>query len=465
MQIHSIQILRGLAAFAVLVFHIRVTEAQLIAQAAGSELPLVGGLFANGYLGVDLFFVISGFIMVFVAGASPARPRVAAEFLFARFTRVYPIWWVFAAALSIYMIAIYGLYGLSEAGTPAIGKGIPQIEYLVKSFFLIPQADFPILAIGWTLVHEVHFYMVFALILLAPPRLRPWLLAVWAALVVAGSLMGLSAALPGTMLELATHPMTLEFILGAAAAYLVISERRWRPAILTAVAVFWLMLATFLHGEPTTFTLMWGRVLWFGLPCALLVYGFASLDLDERLGALVPPIVGAIVAGIIFQSGGLPFPIYESARLPVEFLAISAGAAVWLVLAGLGFFARWLSPGLRTMLALPARLANSGGVALGDWSYSLYLSHIFVLQVLKRIFPMLEDLPGGAGALFNVAGDGRLGNLVFVLACIVLSTVLAWLSYRFLERPMLQQFNSVRRTLFYRPHVRVRPLPVQAAVR
>lgn len=464
MKLHSIQILRALAAFAVLIFHIRASESQMIAAASGSEMPLVGGLFTNGYLGVDLFFVISGFIIVFVAGGSPASPRAASEFLFARLTRVYPIWWIFAALLAVYMLATYGLHGLSETGVPAVGRGIPPIEYLVKSFLLMPQPEHPILGVGWTLVHEVHFYMVFALILLAPQRLRPWLLAVWAGLVIAGSLMGLSAPIAGTFLQLATYPMTFEFILGAGVAYLVASGRRWRPALLTSVAVFWLMGATFLHPEPTTHTLLWGRVLWFGLPCALLVYGFASLDLGNRLGALIPPIAGALVAVIAFQSYGLPYPASEEARIEAGMTALAVGITVCLLLGALGVLLRRQASGLPPVMNLPVRMAKSGAVALGDWSYSLYLTHIFVLESLQRIFARLADLPGETGALFDVPGDGHLGNLVFLVVCIVLSTIVAWLSYRFLERPMLQHFNTARRALFRRPDTGVRPVPVQAAI-
>lgn len=464
MKLPSIQILRGLAAFAVLAYHIRNSEVQMIAAAAGNEVPLVGGLFTNGYLGVDLFFVISGFIMVFVAGATPASPRAASEFLFARLTRIYPIWWFFAAVLTVYMIAAYGFTGLSDAGVPAIGRGIPQVEYLVKSFLLLPQTDFPVLAVGWTLIHEVHFYMVFALILLAPPLIRPWLLAVWAGLVTAGALMGLTAPLPATFIELAAHPMTLEFILGAGAAYLVTSGRRWRPALVTAAAVFWLMFAACYHGAPETITLTWGRVLWFGLPCVLLVYGFASLDLDERLGVLVPPVIGAVVMAAVFQAYGLPYPGIASARLEASLIALAAGIAVFLVLAGLGILLSRGSSGLPAALTAPANLARSAGAALGDWSFSLYLSHIFVLQALQRIFQRLDDLPGGAGALFNVAATGRLGNLTFIIACVAGSTILAWLSYRFLELPMTRQFGKARRALFNRPEHRVRPAPVQAAI-
>lgn len=463
MKLHSIQMLRGLAAITVMIYHIRASEAQLIGPGT-TQGPLVGGLFTNGFLGVDLFFVISGFIMVFVAAASPASPRAAAEFLFARVARVYPVWWVFAGLMTVYMLLTYGFHGLGETGTPAIGRGIPPVEYLVKSFLLVPQPDHPILGVGWTLVHEVHFYMVFALILLAPARIRPWLVAVWGILVLAGALMGLSSPVAGTLLQLATYPMTLEFILGAGAGWLVTSGRRWRPALVSSIAIFWLVFAACAHTEITEWTLMMGRVLWFGLPCVLLVYGFASLDVDERLGALVPPVIGAAAAIAIFQTIGLPDPATAPARMEAAILATGSGAAICAFLAAIGLLAGRLGGGMPGFLTAPARAAKSGAVALGDWSYALYLSHIFVLQGLQRVFSRLEELPGGAGALFNVPADDRLGNMTYVIACIIGSIVIAWLAYRMIEQPLIRRTAGLRRRVFAGNAAGVRPAEIRAAV-
>jgi peptidoglycan/LPS O-acetylase OafA/YrhL len=463
MKLHSVQMLRGLAAITVMIYHIRASETQLIGPGPG-QLPLVGGLFTNGFLGVDLFFVISGFIMVFVAAASPASPRVAAEFLFARFARIYPLWWVFAALMTAYMLLTYGLHGEVEAGFAAIGRGIPPVEYLVKSFLLAPQPDHPILGVGWTLVHEVHFYVVFALVLLAPPRVRPWLVAAWGGLVLAGALMGLSSPIAGTLLELATYPMTLEFILGAGVGWLVTSGRRWRPALVSAIAVFWLVFAACAHAEVTEWTLSMGRVLWFGLPCVLLVYGFASLDIEGRLSALVPPVMGAAAAIAIFQTIGLPDPATAPARMEAALLAVGSGGAVCVFVAAIGLLSARLGGGMPGFLTAPARTAKSGAVALGDWSYALYLSHIFVLQGLQRVFSRLEEQPGWAGALFNVPAEGRLGNTAYVIACIIGSIVIAWLAYRMIEQPVIRGTSSLRRTLFSGNGAQVRPAEVRAAV-
>ena len=64
MKLQSIQILRGLAAMLVVVYHIRAMEMLAIGNNGLSETPFLNGFVTNGYAGVDLFFVISGFIMV-----------------------------------------------------------------------------------------------------------------------------------------------------------------------------------------------------------------------------------------------------------------------------------------------------------------------------------------------------------------------------------------------------------------
>ena len=64
MKLQSIQILRGMAALLVVIYHIRAMEILAIGKNGLQELPLLNGFISNGYAGVDLFFVISGFIMV-----------------------------------------------------------------------------------------------------------------------------------------------------------------------------------------------------------------------------------------------------------------------------------------------------------------------------------------------------------------------------------------------------------------
>ncbi len=469
MKLHSIQILRGIAAFLVVMYHIIATEKLAIAANGFTESTWVSGIWTNGYAGVDLFFVISGFIMVYVTGAAQAGRKTALAFFYARATRIYPIWWVFAALMTIYMVVAHGLLDLEGEGWSAIGRTQDTLPYLIKSFLLIPQAEHPILGVGWTLVHEMHFYVVFTAMMLAPRRIWPWLLAGWAAIVIAGSLAGLSAPVANDLPALVTYPMTLEFILGAATGLLVTSGRRFRPAIITLTATFWMIAALCLQGAETSQTLMWGRVLWFGLPAAALIYGFASLDVDGRLALLVPAGVSAAAIGLLFQ---LYYPAITSGKISVIYATIIAllaglaalGATLWA-----GYALGRSRPDILRSLYPVFGAIKTALVSIGDWSYALYLSHILVLVGLRRIFGAIAhflEIGGltGPAALFRLGRPGIIDNVFFMITAVTLALIVARISYRYIEKPLIRYFAKRRQTLFGETSKQMRPTEIRAAI-
>ena len=99
-KIYNIQSLRGIAAFLVLLSHLYTMEKNIWGD------QILSSAFRMGMSGVDLFFVISGFIMVYVTrnwnGGELYRIR---EFLFARITRIYPLYWF----VSLITLALYFL--------------------------------------------------------------------------------------------------------------------------------------------------------------------------------------------------------------------------------------------------------------------------------------------------------------------------------------------------------------------
>lgn len=296
MKLQTIQALRGIAAMLVVVYHAGALETVGIARGGSTETGLIGGLFASGFAGVDLFFVISGFIMVWVTRRTWSGLPESGDFLFARLTRIYPVWWAAAALALIYMWVSADARIMDTSGS-IVQPGTPGFDFILKSFLLIPQPDAPVLLLGWTLIHEVYFYLVFALILLLPRGLMPFALLVWGGVVVAASMAGLSTPFTQGLLTLAVHPMTMEFIFGAAVGLMVTSGLIWRAGVITLVSTLWLIAAIGLQGEPTHYTLQWGRVLEIGLPCAALVYGVSGLDAKGRLAWLVPALAGALAGG------------------------------------------------------------------------------------------------------------------------------------------------------------------------
>lgn len=376
MRLGTIQALRAFAAYLVVFYHIRGSEKVAIEANGGSESPLIGGSFTNGFAGVDLFFVISGFIMVYVTALRPESPGTVKDFLLARIFRIYPPWWVFAGFMATYLFIAYGV-PWDAATLSANGNNGPN--HLIRSFLLLPQQGFPILGVGWTLIHEMYFYLIFALLLFAPRKLLPAWLGVWALLVIGGAIAGKTAIYARDIPSLVFHPMTLEFILGGLMGWVFVSGVRFRPLALLILGSVSMMIALAIHPSPTPFTLKWGRVLYFALPCALMVYGAAGL-------------------GEHFK----------------------------------GTIAKWAE-------------------RLGDWSYSLYLSHVLVIagtskamSVFANILQVKLSAPESVANMFRLGAPGIADNLIFTVLAVTGATIVSALSFYLIERPTLKFLNRFR---------------------
>ncbi len=133
------QYLRGLAALSVLVTH--------ALQWPLTEINM--GLLKTGRLGVDVFFVISGFIITTIAGDGRIDPK---QFLVRRAFRILPAYWAATLLITILAVAIPSQFRTT----------IPTIEGLIKSLLFIPSLEpkAPLLLLGWSLNFEVFFYLL-----------------------------------------------------------------------------------------------------------------------------------------------------------------------------------------------------------------------------------------------------------------------------------------------------------------
>lgn len=446
MKLQSIQVLRGAAALLVVLYHARSLEMTGIASAGSLEKPLINGLFASGFAGVDLFFVISGFIMVWVTEATRNGPGTSSDFLFARLTRIYPVWWV-AAALGLLYAVVSGEFSLAPGASGPHGG--TALDFSIKSFLLIPQEGFPVLEIGWTLIHEVYFYLAFALILLLPRTFMNWALLLWGIAVVGASLAGLTRHIAHDILTLVIHPMTMEFIFGAAIGRLVTSRLIWRAGLITLASTLWLVAGIALQGEPGNYTLLWGRVLEIGLPCAGLIYGIACLDAQNRLAWLIPALAGAVAGGLVFQLYGLDPQSPLEARQGAVILALAVGAVAMLMVLWAGWLLGQARPGMLLATAPFWRTLHKLAARTGDWSYSIYLFHLFALGILQRLMSRVSaDSP--LAPYLRLGAPGILDNLVFLVAGLTAAIAAGWLGYRLIERPAGHAFGRLRRRLLGR---------------
>ncbi len=252
--LHNLQALRGVACLAVVVYHVAQAEA---GYGLGFN-PLRPARWL-GYAGVDLFFVLSGFIITATSRADLGRPAKLPRYLFRRVWRIYPTYWA-GVGLSAVLLA-------AATGAAGFGPG------LAADLLLLPRDELPqVVPVAWTLRYEMMFYLAFAALFLLPARAAVPALAGWAAAVAAA---GAAGQLPETPAgRMAASPFVLEFMAGALLAWW---PARWsgrQAAGLVLVAVAWVAVASALVYRPDPNwlpTASWPRVLVFGPPAALAV--------------------------------------------------------------------------------------------------------------------------------------------------------------------------------------------------
>jgi exopolysaccharide production protein ExoZ len=311
-RFEGIQYLRAIAALMVAYFHL---AGQVAAFTPALDAAVVD-LFSRG---VNLFFVISGFVMMVTSSdLTPGR------FMAKRVVRVVPLYWLLTGLVAALALAMPNLFRTT----------VLSPTYLVKSLLFIPysnpgqQGDLePLLAPGWTLNYEMFFYAVFAVLLFGKHRLlRAGI--IFGALV----LIGIEWA-PRSAFRLYCNPIIIEFWLG-----MVIGQ--YYRAIRLHPTVSLLLII----GGATALLQPWGNVYAISGSAACIVLGVCKFE-----------------------------PYMPKVR----------------------------------MLSM-----------LGDASYSIYLTHLFVFGVTRTIWK-----------------GGPIGFALFSMVAVI---GVSFVSYRLIERPFLR---------------------------
>ena len=273
-RIRSVQALRAIAAGFVVVNHATVLWQEKFDPGTPS--------WGNGNAGVDLFFVISGFIMV----VSSQRLRGATggwrQFAALRLVRIVPLYWALTAAKLAAILA-----------DPAVAlRTRPTAWNIVASFLFVPSRDAagdirPVLPVGWTLSYEMLFYALFALALYC---------GIDALLVVAPAMCALAAASAArTSASPAwttlADPIVLEFVFGVMVGQGFLRGRPSRNAapywlLLAAACLACLILIPISEQNNTMVAYSLQRVVLWGLPATALLA--TALGTERWLDRFLP---------------------------------------------------------------------------------------------------------------------------------------------------------------------------------
>ena len=194
-----LEAMRAIAALWVVLYH-----AQLATDAFIGSVQWPRETIANGYLGVDFFFILSGFIIAYSSSRSIQNGGRWIDYVISRVQRIY----VPYLPVGISMLALY--YFL-----PEVSQGQREFSAF-SSLTLLPQPDPPALSVAWTLVHEIIFYAIFSVVFVS----RGLLVAIGMLWVAAISVSALWDQDPVAGWWYFLNPINLCFFLGVGVFYL-----------------------------------------------------------------------------------------------------------------------------------------------------------------------------------------------------------------------------------------------------
>jgi len=328
-RLHALQYLRAIAALIVVYSHAAIQIGEWEAL-----LPYTGAY------GVDIFFVISGFIMVYIT--KPTDTPV--NFLVNRARRVVPLYWFFTLLMGVILFTLPSLFKTGEFSWLAL---LQSLFFIPHYSLQNPEFVWPIVAPGWSLNYEMYFYLLFAISLGFAQKFRVAFIAaaitlIWAIFNITGS----TAAIP----RFVADPTVFEFIAGMLLAL------AWKRGFELSNATAWVL---FLAG--------------FALATLAPESVQKTPDtIQHWLGISIPSTM--IVAGCLFI------------KVPV----------------------------------------SKFGLMLGDASYAIYLSHIFVLGALRAM------VPSDAAATASNAW-------LFVTASVVASTIVGVIAHFLIDNWLLRE--------------------------
>lgn len=320
-QYNSIQFMRGLAAITVVFMHIQMVK--------------------NGAFGVELFFCISGFIMMHTTERNSDR------FIIKRAIRIVPLYW----------LAIFATTAILIVAPNVFRTLVLEPEYLIKSLFFIPYfytgksgaTANSLVQVGWTLIMEVFFYLIFYIATKVSAKHRH---IISSAVLILMVLVGLFVESDNTFIRFYCQPIILEFIFGMV-SYKFLTKENLLPVSKSGRGI---CVAS-------------GLLIW------LFLFAEKYIPLLDDVDRFIKYGIPSFAVFILLFKG------LEGCKIPKPF------------------------------------------IVLGNISYSLYLTHSFVVQGFSRL-------------VYNIDKFSVVGALLAIFVVIPLTIAVAWISWWIVENKL-----------------------------
>ena len=268
-NLQLIQLLRGIACLLVAFLHISETYLSTY------HTFFLGNIFKFGGAGVDIFFVLSGFIITYSNSQFLTKSSSIIKFLKKRIIRIFPIYWIIISFLLLMQVALPFFYRTHYqfAGTN-----------LLSTYLLLPNHNM-VNGVSWTLTNELFFYIIFTIALLVPQKKYSIiLLFIYLGILLLFPILPLSKNLINNFTDSILFPMNIEFLLGIIIVLLMDKlPKNWcTPLLITGVALF-IFGAILTNSGKQVFTNSYNRVLLFGLPSFIIILAVVKYELTTKI--------------------------------------------------------------------------------------------------------------------------------------------------------------------------------------
>jgi len=272
-NLQLIQMLRGVASILVVLYHITVNCFEITGQ------TFLFGIFNFGGSGVDIFFVLSGFIIAYANVNILAKPAATGTFLKRRFVRIFPIYWIIITCFLLLQLLLPSFYNTT------FDTGFNNI---VQTYLLLP-GHVMLNGVSWSLTNELFFYLLFTLAILIPgKKISFWLMVSYFTLLIVLALTNQPAMNRNAYTEILVFPMNIEFFLGVFIVLLVnhIPKNQSYPILIAGILLF--VGGAFLNNNDVAVVSSssnpaLNRVLLFGIPSFLVILGLVKMELSRTV--------------------------------------------------------------------------------------------------------------------------------------------------------------------------------------
>ncbi len=358
-RLYGIQGLRGFAVLLVFSVHLYEVERRF------THGPRVFDAWIHGAnSGLDIFLVVSGFVLTYLAFGHFQSVEYRRSYVYARFTRVYPVYLLYTLPLvPVYLMA-------PQLFNASAGHEVD----LLRTLLLLPDEQLPLIPVAWTLHHEIYFYLVLFALLFFREELLPRAIAAWFVITVLLAVWcwHVPREQQGAFEKVLVNPINFNFVFGMVVAWLVRQGARRHGWACLLGGIAWIVVgyAAYYSATGDDWLDVFSEVYIFGIPAALITYGVVALERQHQV----------VFARPLVWVGDAAYSIYLT-----HTMSIVLAGRVWREIGTGGWPAH--------LLFLAGAIAF--GLLVGKLAYEFIEKPL--LKVLRRYDPARRARPQPAG--------------------------------------------------------------------